>query len=192
MKPSISYPSRIVRPCKIRDTRTSSLKETVSNVDKPVSPIPGPVDFTQFAVGQQYEASPLSLKKFGAFVDIGKGVNVLLPRSLLSNYAVQKLQKAVEENSQEKVSIELVGVSAENRTLSGKLTGDKVGKRDYRSKSTVVLSKDLVSKSFNATIVSIHDFGCFASIDELGADGLIPISKLSYGTTKANIRELYT
>jgi ribosomal protein S1 len=164
----------------------------VSDVDKVVSPLSPAVDFSQFAVGQQYEASLLSIKKFGAFVDIGKGVNVLLPRSLLSNNAIQKLQKAMDEKSQEKISIELVGVSAENRTLSGKFAGDKTGKRDYRSKASVSLSKDLESKSFNATIVSIHDFGVFASIDELGADGLIPMSKLAYGTTKANVRDLYT
>lgn len=147
------------------------------------------VDFSQFAVGQEYEAKALAVKKFGVFVDIGKGVNVLLPRSTLSNNAVTKLQKAVDEKLDEKIKIELIGVSATNRTLSGKILGDQGAKRD-RSKSATI-SKDLESKTFNATVVSIHDFGVFAELDDMNVDGLIPMSKLPYGTSKSNVKELY-
>jgi exoribonuclease R len=37
---------------------------------------------------------------------------------------------------------------------------------------------DTSNKLFNATVVSLHDFGIFAELDEYGIDGLIPASKM--------------
>lgn len=45
---------------------------------------------------------------------------MLLPRSLLSKGSYDKLKKMADSKSEEKIKLELVGVSAENKTLSGK------------------------------------------------------------------------
>jgi ribosomal protein S1 len=72
------------------------------------------------SIGQEHEGSLISAKNFGVFVGIENGVNVLLPRSLLSKGSYDKLKKMAEAKSEEKIKLELVGVSAENKTLSGK------------------------------------------------------------------------
>ena len=70
--------------------------------------------------GQEHEGSLISAKNFGVFVGIANGVNVLLPRSLLSKGSYDKLKKLVEAKSSDKIRLEIVGVSAENKTISGK------------------------------------------------------------------------
>ena len=37
---------------------------------------------------------------------------------------------------------------------------------------------NLASRIFNATVVSVHDFGIFAELEEFGVEGLVPASKL--------------
>jgi len=135
-------------------------------------------DFSQYSVGKQFEGSLISSKKFGFFVDIGTGINALIPLSQISRRAAEKLQAIVESKSNEKILIELINVSAENKTISAKLVQDQIA---------IVPGP----KFYNATVVSVHDFGIFARIDELDTDGLIPLSKLPTSVTKANIKSLY-
>jgi ribosomal protein S1 len=44
---------------------------------------------------------------------------------------------------------------------------------------------DLSSKKFSATVISSHDFGVFAELDEFGVEGLLPASKLGGATFAA-------
>ena len=71
----------------------------------------------------------------------------------------------------------------EQRTLSGK----------YISGNSVDIStldeKELLSKVFTASVVSAHDFGVFAEIEEFELEGLIPASKL--GKNAKNIKANY-
>jgi ribosomal protein S1 len=133
------------------------------------------VDFSTYAVGQEYTGTLVGAKQFGVFVDIKTGTNVLLPRSLLSRGNYEKLKQLSDSKSKETVKIEIVGVSAENQTLSGKYipAGYKV-----RPDLSTLSDKDVQSRFFNATVVSAHDFGVFAELDEFGVEGLIPVSKL--------------
>lgn len=70
--------------------------------------------------GQTYEGNLVSAKQFGVFVSITPSVNVLLPKSKLPRGAYDKLKKLADAKSEEKVKFELISVSAENKTLSGK------------------------------------------------------------------------
>lgn len=153
------------------------------------SPAPTTIDeFSQFAVGQEYEGKVMSAKKFGVFVDIGKSTNVLVPRSQLSTTNFDKLKALVDAKSQDKIRVELITVSEANKTLSGKYIS---GKFKSRPDLSTIDQSNLESKQFNATIVSSHDFGVFAEIEELGVEGLIPASKLPGRYTKEEIKKTF-
>lgn len=127
-------------------------------------------DFSKYALGQEYEGKLVSAKQFGIFVDISTGTNVLLPRSQLSRGNFEKLKALVEAKSAELVKLELIGISAENQTLSGKympLIANKV-----RPDLSTLEGKDFSGKFFQATVISAHDFGLFAEVEEFGVEGM--------------------
>jgi ribosomal protein S1 len=64
-------------------------------------------EFTDFAVGQEFDGKLVSALAFGVFVDIDKGTNVLLPRSVLSKGNYEKLKSMVESKEQEKIKIKV-------------------------------------------------------------------------------------
>lgn len=146
-------------------------------------------DFSKLVVGTEYDAKLISSKQFGVFVDISVGTNVLLPRSLLSRGSFEKLKKMVESKSQETIRIELASISAENQTLSGKYLPPNYKKE--RNDLSALKGKDLSSKMFNATIISAHDFGLFAELEEFGVEGLIPASKLPMKLPAGSIQASY-
>eukprot|EP01041_Mallomonas_annulata_P005256 gene5256-10513_t len=146
-------------------------------------------DFSSFAVGQEYDGSLISAKNFGIFVDISTGYNVLIPRSLLSRPVFEKLKQMTADKSKEIVRVALVGLSAENQTLTGKYISPKGNKE--RSDMSVLLGNDIKSKFFNATVVSSHDFGLFAVLDDFNVEGLVPASKLPEPLSAGAIKKTY-
>ena len=131
--------------------------------------------FADLSVGQELEGVCKSAKQFGIFVDCSIGADVLLPRSILSRGSYEKLKKLAESKSKDLVKIELVSISPENRTLSGKYISANYKDRPDLS---ALDGKDISSRFFNATVVSAHDFGIFAELEEYGVEGLVPASKL--------------
>ena len=146
------------------------------------------VDFSTYAVGQEYTGSLMGAKAFGVFVDIATGTNVLLPRSQMTKGNYEKLKRLAESKSKEQVRLEIIGVSAENSTLSGKyLSGNYKNRPDL----SVLEGTDISSKFFNATVVGAHDFGLFAELDDYGVEGLVPASKLPERMPSGSIQSSY-
>jgi DNA-directed RNA polymerase subunit E'/Rpb7 len=145
------------------------------------------VDFSQYAVGQEYSGSLVGAKAFGVFVDIS-GINVLLPRSQMTKGNYEKLKRLSDSKSKEQVRLEIISVSAENSTLSGKyLSGNYKNRPDL----SALQGTDISSKFFNATVVGAHDFGLFAELDEYGVEGLVPASKLPERMPAGSIQASY-
>jgi ribosomal protein S1 len=140
-------------------------------------------DVSRFVEGQQYEGTLVAAKVFGVFVKV-EGTDVLLPKSVLSRSAFDKLKNLVESKSTKPIKIEIMNVNIQNQTLSGKY----IPSSDSISLSTSDI-KELKSRFFNATVVSTHDFGIFAQIDESDIDGLVPVSLLPDKT--GNLKQLY-
>jgi ribosomal protein S1 len=145
-------------------------------------------DYSKYFVGQELEGTAVSAKAFGIFVNIATNTNVLLPKSVLSKSTYDKLKSSVEKKANETVRIELIGVSAENKTLSGKYIP-----LNFKNRPDISLleGKDLSSRFFNATVVSSHDFGIFVEIHEFGVEGLVPASKLPSVLPKSTIQTSY-
>jgi len=116
-------------------------------------------DFSKYAVGQEVKGKVVSSKAFGVFVELeGTKTRALLPRSLLSRGAYEKLTLLATTKSSETIACELASVSAENKTLSatwGAPTMDV----------TTILKEDYKTKKFPATVVGTHDFGVFVELD---------------------------
>ncbi len=144
------------------------------------------IDLSKYSIGQSHSGTILSAKNFGIFVTISEGVNVLIPRSVLSRGEFEKLKRICDTKSKESVNIELIGVSAEQGTLSAKYINPNFKQKMELSSLD---PKTFSSKTFTATIVGAHDFGLFAEIDEYGIEGLIPASKIpkqTEGTIQKN------
>merc|ERR1719258_290318 len=102
--------------------------ETIEAVTQPVDTpevveevaVPAVEGFAKYEVGQEYEGTVLSAKAFGVFVDIENGQNALIPRSQLSRGSYEKLKSMVTDKSKDLLKVELIGVNAENQTISCK------------------------------------------------------------------------
>lgn len=145
------------------------------------------VDFSQYAVGQEYSGSLVGAKAFGVFVDI-TGINVLLPRSQMTKGNYEKLKRLADSKSKEQIRLELIGVSAENSTLSGKYLSANYKNRPDLS---ALEGTDISTKFFEATVVGAHDFGLFAELDDYGVEGLVPASKLPERMPAGSIQASY-
>ena len=152
------------------------------------TPVAIKADFSSFAIGQEYDGKVMSAKNFGVFVDISTGFNVLIPRSLVSRNVFEKLKQMAADKSADLIKVNIVAVSAENQTLTGKYV---VAKGKERSELTSLLGSDIKAKFFNATVISAHDFGLFAEIDDLNVEGLVPASKLPEQISPADIKRKY-
>lgn len=146
------------------------------------------VDFSQYAVGQEYSGSLMVAKAFGVFVDIATGTNVLLPRSQMTKGNYEKLKRLADSKSKDQVRVEIISVSAENSTLSGKYLPVNYKNRPDLS---ALEGTDITSKFFNATVVGAHDFGLFAELDDYGVEGLVPASKLPERMPAETIQKSY-
>ena len=145
------------------------------------------VDFSQYAVGQEHSGVLVGAKAFGVFVDI-TGINVLLPRSQMTKGNYEKLKRLSDSKSKDQIRLEIISVSAENSTLSGKYLP-----LNYKTRPdlSTLDGTDLKSKFFNATVVGAHDFGLFAELDDYGVEGLVPASKLPERMPAGSIQDSY-
>mmetsp|Transcript_17708 Transcript_17708/g.39265 ORF Transcript_17708/g.39265 Transcript_17708/m.39265 type:complete len:590 (-) Transcript_17708:154-1923(-) len=176
------------RPFALKMSTETTVEEPTASVATPAAPAK---DFSSYAVGQEYEGKAVSAKQFGVFVDIATGTSVLLPRSTLSKSSYEKLKSMAEAKSADLVKVELTTVSVANQTLSGKYMA---GVADSYSKDRpdldMLAGQDFTGKTFEATVVSAHDFGIFAMLEEFGVQGLVPASRLPL--TEATIQKSYT
>jgi len=135
---------------------------------------PAPKDLSGLSVGQEFEGKVVSVKQFGAFVEVEAGINVLLPRSLLTKGKFAKLSQLANTKSKETVRVAVLSVSQQNQTVSGKIVSSATELQDLSK----LEEKDYAGKNFNATVCGVHDFGIFAELDDFGVEGLIPSSRL--------------
>jgi len=165
------------RMSRITSSSLAMSEEAAPKAKKPKAP----VDISGFSEGQKLEGKLLSVKAFGAFVEVPGGANILLPRSVISRGAYSKLTKMAEAKSTDPVNVEIVSVDKEKNTLSGKYIPTGVTEllkiEDLQAQGAEVYQ----AKQLQATVVGVHDFGVFAELDEYGAEGLIPVSRLPEG-----------
>ncbi|CAK9251871.1 unnamed protein product [Sphagnum jensenii] len=91
----------------------------------------------------------------------------------MSRSSFDKLKNIFDSKSNTLIRIQVIAVNQENRTISAKYAAEP-----NQMDITKMDMKELKSRSFNATVVSVHDFGVFAKLEGADVDGLIPASLL--------------
>lgn len=148
--------------------------------------------FQKYEVGQQYEGIVASVKPFGLFVDIAEGAKVLLPRSKMSKGAFERLKAMCVAKSSEAVKVELITINSQNQTLTGQYISTRdPSLPDFQALKTLP-KKARQSMALDATVLSTHEFGVFAELNDYGLDGLIPVSMLPDKLSPANMMRTYT
>ncbi len=126
--------------------------------------------FASLEVGQRFTGTVKSLAPYGAFVDLGSGIDGMVHNSELSWRRIKHPSQVVKVGDTIEVYIKELDVEKKRISL-----GYKTEEMDVFS---VFAANHEVGDIVKAKIVSITPFGAFAEVAE-GVDGLIHISRLS-------------
>ena len=126
--------------------------------------------FATLEVGQRFTGTVKNLTSYGAFVDLGAGVDGMVHNSELSWKRIKHPSQVVSVGQEIEVYVKELDVEKKRISL-----GYKTEEMDVFS---IFAANHEVGEIVKAKIVSIMPFGAFAEVAE-GVDGLIHISRLS-------------
>lgn len=127
--------------------------------------------FEELETGSVVDGVVRRITDFGAFVDIGAGVEGLLHVSEMAWSRVDHPSDVVSEG--EELKVKILGVDKENERIS---LGLKQTRPDPWSE---VASKYHVGDIVEGTVTRVVDFGCFVKLED-GVEGLVHISQLAH------------
>ena len=106
-------------------------------------------------VGDVFEGTVASIKDYGAFVDIGYGIQGLLHISQISNERINNIRKVLKEGMTVKVAITKIqddkislSMKAANSALAVERTEEEDGPREYSDNSQATTSLGDLLKNF--------------------------------------------
>lgn len=130
----------------------------------------------QFEVGSIVEGKITKLREFGAFVNIGNGVEGLIHISKCSWHHIKHPSEVFEDGQDVTVRIERINKDTGKIQLSHRDTVEHPWKR--------VSEKYPVESTVKGTVAKIADFGAFVKI-ETGVEGLVHISEIAHERVKS-------
>lgn len=130
----------------------------------------------QFEVGSTVEGKITKLRDFGAFVNIGSGIEGLIHISKCSWHHIKHPSEVFTEGQDVSVRIEKINKETGKIQLSHRDTIEHPWKR--------VAEKYPVDTSINGTVSKIADFGAFVKL-ETGVEGLVHISEIAHERVKS-------
>ena len=132
----------------------------------------------EIAVGETYEGTVVSIKDFGAFVEVLPGKDGLVHISELAETRVNKVEDVVKVG--DRIWVKCIGVDDKGKVKLSRRAAMK--DRDIIASGGVVPPvedvKITVGETYEGTVVSIKDFGAFVEVFP-GKDGLVHISELA-------------
>ncbi len=127
--------------------------------------------FSSLATGQVHEGTVRKLMDFGAFVELGNGIDGLLHVSQLAWGRVKHPSEVVQEGQQIRVRIEKIDAETGRIGLSY---------RDMLENPwTAAAGKYLPRTQVHGKVTRLMDFGAFVEV-EPGIEGLVHVSELSH------------
>jgi polyribonucleotide nucleotidyltransferase len=132
----------------------------------------------EITIDEMYEGTVVSIKEFGAFVEVLPGKDGLVHISELADTRVNKVEDVVKVG--DRIWVKCIGVDDKGKVKLSRRAAMK--DRDIiASGGTVAPTVDVkinVGETYEGTVVSLKDFGAFVEIAP-GKDGLVHISELA-------------
>lgn len=157
---------------KVKILKYDREKERISLGLKQVSPNPWEELASKMNIGDRVRGKVVSLKDYGAFVELAEGIEGLIHVSEMSwRRDVKHPSKVL--NVDDEVECQVLEIDAKNKRLS-------LGLKQLQANPwTALAEKYPVSSIVEGEVKSVTDFGLFIDIGE-GIDGLIHISDISW------------
>jgi len=171
----IKHPSEVINvgdEIKVKILKYDTEKERVSLGMKQLTEDPWLTVISQYPVGQKVNGKIVSVAEYGAFVELGDGVEGLIHVSEMSwTKRVKHANQMVQVD--QKVDVQVLSIDSENRKISLGMkqlqTNPWLEMKDTYPPGTII----------EGEVKSVTDFGVFIGIEE-GIDGLVHISDFSW------------
>ncbi len=171
----IKHPSEVINvgdEIKVKILKYDTEKERVSLGMKQLTEDPWLTVISQFPVGQKVNGKIVSVAEYGAFVELGDGVEGLIHVSEMSwTKRVKHANQVVQVD--QKVDVQVLSIDSENRKISLGMkqlqTNPWLEMKDTYPPGTII----------EGEVKSVTDFGVFIGIED-GIDGLVHISDFSW------------
>lgn len=134
----------------------------------------------QLSTGELVEGTVKRLVDFGAFVDLGGGIDGLVPRSEISWNRNSRPGDYLKEGETIQVRILEIDKEAGKITLSRRQAMDNPW--------TTAAQRYPVGSTVEGVVVSLTDYGAFVRVEE-GLDGMIHVSDMSWDSSIRNPKE---
>ncbi len=182
----IKHPSEVLNvgdDIQVKVLKYDNEKERVSLGMKQLQPDPWDSVKEKFPIGAKVSGKVVTLTDYGAFIDLGDGIEGLIHVSELS------WTKRVKHPSQfvnvgDEVNVQVLGIDSETRRIS-------LGMKQLQPNPWVELKEGYPPGTIiEGEIKSITDFGIFVNVEE-GIDGLVHISDFSWTRRVEHPSELF-
>jgi small subunit ribosomal protein S1 len=182
----VKHPSEILNvgdEIQVKVLKYDKEKERVSLGMKQLHPDPWEAVKSQYPVGTKLKGKVVSLAEYGAFVELGEGIEGLIHVSEMSWTKRVKHPSQVVAVDQE-VEVVVLEVDTENRRIS-------LGMKQLQANPWVELKESYPPGTIiEGEVKSVTDFGIFIGIEE-GIDGLVHISDFSWTKRVNHPSEMY-
>ncbi len=171
----IKHPSEVITvgsEINVKILKYDTEKERVSLGMKQLTEDPWSGVQSQFPIGSKVKGKVVSLAEYGAFVELGNGIEGLIHVSEMSWTKRVKHANQVVQADQE-VDVQVLAIDFENRKIS-------LGMKQLQTNPWVEMKESYPPGTIiEGEVKSITDFGVFIGIED-GIDGLVHISDFSW------------
>ena len=183
----VKHPSELINvgdEIKVKILKYDTEKERVSLGLKQLTEDPWAEIKAKYTIGSKVKGKVVSVAEYGAFVELGDGVEGLIHVSEMSwtkrvKHANQVLQVAQE------VEVQVLEIDMENRRIS-------LGMKQLQANPWVEMKESYQPGTIlEGEVKSVTDFGIFVGIEE-GIDGLVHISDFSWTKRVNHPSEMFT
>lgn len=167
--------------------------EGIAEGNKPIEEVAAPIDiFLSYKVGQEYTGILTKVKKNGAQVNFTTTESAIIPKSRMSIIDFEKLKGMHQQHSDEPVTVEIIDINVQNRTMYAKYTDKTNTNRTDLSTLATMDAQELRKLRHNATVVSANENGVYVQFDEYAIAGFVGTEKLPNLPPAAHVSKLYT
>lgn len=183
----IKHPSEMINvgdEIKVKILKYDTEKERVSLGMKQLTDDPWTNVHSQYAIGSKHKGKVVSVAEYGAFVELGEGIEGLIHVSEMSwTKRVKHANQMVQVDQQ--VDVQVLAIDTENRRIS-------LGMKQLQANPWLEMKESYPPGTIiEGEVKSITDFGVFVGIEE-GIDGLVHISDFSWTKRVNHPSEMFT